>query len=312
MFYRIALSDYPSVSKIYTVTRNTVWQISEKEHLLIIIRRGECTISCAGETHILKAGDIFYIPADVSYVRRPVDGKVCTMVYIHFTTKSPVYQEDIYQLTKNISAAQDAYDSRILTSENSHEDSFTVYLESKNTPRDTDPFYRCVAGIISSSSGRRFTGEFKCSVYLCEILAILSEETAQKLIEHKRMNPGRPVPANLKKAVEYISSHYSEKITLEELASHCAVSKQQLIRYFKDSLNTTPLNYITEYRLSRAKELLFNCPQLTVKEIAVQLGFDNQHYFSRVFVKVCGETPSQFRYRTVNYDKLSKKSSKKP
>lgn len=311
MFYSIKLDDYPSVQKIYTVTRSTVWQISEKEHLLIIIRRGSCRISCQGETCTLEAGDVFYIPADVSYVRRPVDGKACSMVYIHFTTQSQVYQEEFDELSKKLSKLKDNFDSSVFSGDIAEVTNFVLYLESKTTLRDTDAVNKCVAEILPLVTGRKFMGNIRASVYLCEILARLSEETVQKLLDNKKMHMGRQIPQNLKKAVEYIALHHAEKISLEALAAHCAVSKQQLIRYFKNSLGTTPGNYITDYRLSRAKELLFNYPQLTVKEISSQLGFDNQHYFSKVFVKANGETPSQFRYRTVNYDKLSKNASKK-
>ena len=112
------------------------------------------------------------------------------------------------------------------------------------------------------------------------------------------------MPDNLKKASEYIARHYKENISLEDLAAYCSVSKQQMIRYFKQNLGVTPVTYITNYKLARAKEMLFKYPLLTVKEIAANLGFDNQHYFSRVFAKVCGETPSQYRYRTVHYNEL--------
>lgn len=99
----------------------------------------------------------------------------------------------------------------------------------------------------------------------------------------------------------YISKNFSKNISLGELAAYCAILKSQLIRYFKQYFDKTPLEYITDYRIARAKELIFNCPQLTLKEISYELGFDNQHYFSRVFHKNTGETPTHYKIRVLNY-----------
>jgi len=61
------------------------------------------------------------------------------------------------------------------------------------------------------------------------------------------------------------------------------------------------IQYINNYRLSQAKDLLFRQPHLAVKEIAEELGFENPHYFTRLFKAIYGETPSRYRQRTVNY-----------
>ena len=77
----------------------------------------------------------------------------------------------------------------------------------------------------------------------------------------------------------------------------CAVSRPQMIRYFRTFLNTTPNAYITQYRMNKARELLMNAPQMSVKEISAELGFDDQCYFSRVFTRCTGETPTAYRER---------------
>ncbi len=115
------------------------------------------------------------------------------------------------------------------------------------------------------------------------------------------MDNWTPVPRNLKRVIEYIIANYSKPITLDDLACLCHVSKQQVIRYFKVSLHTTPIQYINNYRLSQAKELLFRQTHLTLKEIAAELGYENPHYFTRLFTSTYGETPSQHRTRIKNY-----------
>lgn len=308
MFYSLDVSSYPKVKKIYTVTRNTVWQISEKEHLLIFIRHGECTFTADGETHLCSAGDVVYFPPETSYIRRPVGEKLCTMMYIHFTCENDALQYEPEGLTQLLSDIKAQNDSEMLFGEESAKNFSTVFLQTRSTPKDNERIYSFLPGISAFTSGRYFMSRLMSSARLCAVLCELSEYTVNRLLSEKSIFKGKTVPPKLKKAVEYIARHYSEKINLDELAAYCAVSKQQLIRYFKTAFGVTPTIYITEYKLSRAKELLFNCPQLTVKEISNELGFEDQHYFSRVFSKANGETPSQFRYRTLNYDKINRKN----
>ena len=99
----------------------------------------------------------------------------------------------------------------------------------------------------------------------------------------------------LQKAVNYISKHYNEKITLDELAAYCNISKQQLTRQFKTNLQMTPMKYVTEFKLFRAKDLIFNQPELSIKEVSDMLGFDNQNYFSKVFARVFGQSPTEYK-----------------
>lgn len=153
--------------------------------------------------------------------------------------------------------------------------------------------------IISAS--RQIMCGLQSSVSLCHILTLISQSVIDYVSGNIKIDLPKSIPDNLKLAITYIMRHYTEQITLKDLSDHCYVSKQQMIRYFKKAFNTTPLNYINDYKISKAKELLFNNPDLNIKEISSELGFDNQHYFSRVFIKSTGETPTHYRYRVHNY-----------
>ena len=67
-------------------------------------------------------------------------------------------------------------------------------------------------------------------------------------------------------------------------------------------MKTTPMSYVTYCRLNRAKELFLNKSYQTVSEVANEVGFSDVHYFSRVFKKTTGETPTQFIERIRNFD----------
>ncbi len=312
MYYSLSLSELPLIKRFYSVTRTTVWQIAEREHLLIYIKKGRCAVSANGTEYILEEGDVFYIPAETAYVRRPIDNIECSMVYIHFTTSSRAAQEEPEDLVRALDRLKLKLDTEILSGENDISLPNTICLQSKSTIADRERFEELLSGINLYSENRMFLCGLQSSISLCGILLILSQNALDTLLTDTGIRDSRPVPVKLKRALGYIARNYSAPISLNDLAAYCSVSRQQMIRYFRAALNTTPLQYITEYKMSRAKEMLFNHPQLTIKEIASELGYDNQHYFSRVFIRTCGETPSHYRYRTINYSKIARQAHPQP
>jgi two-component system, response regulator YesN len=96
------------------------------------------------------------------------------------------------------------------------------------------------------------------------------------------------------KAKEYIDEHFAEAITLEEAAEHVGLSPYYFSKLFKDRFGITFIDYITEIRIKRAKELMEN-PDVSVKEVCYTVGYKDPNYFSRVFKKYTGLTPSEYR-----------------
>lgn len=92
----------------------------------------------------------------------------------------------------------------------------------------------------------------------------------------------------------YISDNITKNITLKELSKLVYLSESQVIRIFKRDLGKTPYEYIIDLKLNRAKNLLINT-NLMIKQIAFELGFSDEHYFSYLFKEKTGKTPSQFR-----------------
>lgn len=95
----------------------------------------------------------------------------------------------------------------------------------------------------------------------------------------------------------YFRQHLDESISLQELSDEMNVSKVYLCRVFKKYMNTTPMDYFTHLRLERAKELLLQFPDMPLREISERVGFSNLYYFSKVFKRITGSTPSEFRTR---------------
>ena len=302
MIYDFELNQFPVVTDFYSVTRNTVWQIAETKNLLIFIIDGKCTIKCDGASYTLQKGDVFFIPQNHSYTRIPIDNTLCSMTYIHFLISSEIHSNNITDLSNTFSEIKTRLDNEILSGESSLSYPKTIYLQNKNTLSNSEKLFSLMNDIKLFSIKRQLMCNLQSSIILSDILARLSQNTIDTILADNALKNSAVIPANLKMAIGYIMKHHSEKISLQDISDYCHISKQQLIRYFKSAFNTTPLNYIIEYKLSKAKELLFYSPQTSIKEIAAELGFDNQHYFTRIFTKFNNETPSHYRDRTVNYN----------
>lgn len=104
----------------------------------------------------------------------------------------------------------------------------------------------------------------------------------------------RLTQARLKAMLEYIHTNYAQPIGLNGIAAAASISKSEALRCFHTGVQTTPMSYLNEYRLSRAKERLLSTND-TVASIALSTGFESAGYFTRVFKQKCGSTPNAFR-----------------
>lgn len=121
------------------------------------------------------------------------------------------------------------------------------------------------------------------------------------------------LPANNRFAlvVDYIREHLTEKIGIDVLCQKACMSKSSFFRLFKDVFGLSPVEFIIRERISLAKRLLTN-PALTVSEVSDQVGFNNPHYFSRLFKMLEGTTPKSFRQHAVEPEDLHYSVSTQP
>jgi signal transduction histidine kinase/DNA-binding LacI/PurR family transcriptional regulator/AraC-like DNA-binding protein/DNA-binding response OmpR family regulator len=100
--------------------------------------------------------------------------------------------------------------------------------------------------------------------------------------------------ALVKRAVAYLHQNYHRPLSRREMAEVIGVNKDYLSRIFRCELGLSPWEYLTRYRVERAKELLRHTSD-TITSVAFQIGFSDPAYFSRVFRKQVGLSPSAFR-----------------
>lgn len=94
--------------------------------------------------------------------------------------------------------------------------------------------------------------------------------------------------------LSYVREHIYENINLSLLADQVCLSKDHFIRLFKHEMGVTPLHYINQKKIEKAQFLLLT-EDSSVKNVAFTMGFDDYSYFNRLFKKLVGTTPQEYR-----------------
>ena len=97
-------------------------------------------------------------------------------------------------------------------------------------------------------------------------------------------------------AKDYIKEHYTEQISIADIAAYCSYNPSYLSTIFKQHEGIPPLDYLTNVRIRQAR-LLLACHDFSIGDVATMVGFQNISYFNRIFKKIVGQTPGAYRRR---------------
>ena len=122
-----------------------------------------------------------------------------------------------------------------------------------------------------------------------------AKKMISQAIEIRDQNSGNKNRSILKTAVDFMDSHYMEEdISLNTVANVANVSANHFSALFSQNMGQTFIEYLTTLRMNKAKELL-RCTGMRSSEIAGEIGYKDAHYFSYLFKKTQGMTPSDYR-----------------
>lgn len=123
----------------------------------------------------------------------------------------------------------------------------------------------------------------------------LSKLAYALLVELCKSASGPPLPASLRRAVEFIQAHPERSLSIAEIARAAGLGVSRLGDLFRENLGSSPAQYGKSYRLEAAYQRLALDPGLSVKELAHEFGFETAANFSRLFKRRFGRLPGRPR-----------------
>lgn len=257
-----------------------------------IVTKGQCVLKTRDKSIQLFAGDIVVFPFGASH-------------WLANNEKSKRYQgQDVVQ---SILSGKSLFEGAQLSTTlvcghfefaRSLDHPFIKELPSMMHIRDTDlkqfSWLKSITDLVIEEAGKEQSGSEAIINKLGEILFV---HILRVFIEKNKSTNGFIAAIQderISRVLKEIHSSAQKDWHLEQLAQIAAMSRTSFANRFKSLTGETPFNYITQWRLLKAKELLEES-NLTVGEIAEQVGYQSEAAFNRVFKKRISQTPLKFR-----------------
>ena len=131
----------------------------------------------------------------------------------------------------------------------------------------------------------------ECLNYCSSFILNIAKDKFNQTMNNKLFN------LHIKKAIEYVHENYDQNINIVDICDHLNLNKSYFCSIFKTATGYTFCHFLNHFRVEKSKKLLSNT-DMSILDVAVAVGFNNQNYYSTVFKKFTGETP--FSYRSSN------------
>lgn len=303
MMLSFEMTNLPELWEMDVVECSGAWNKNPRKaikHLFEIIYQGEAAYTLNGREHILKAGDMVFIPQNDIWQSRTNNCSRCRFFYVFFSVEGDLTITDQENICHLVSSANEViHENRYYCPKTPPASNFSqVILPRIASINDTA--LQKIKLIISQMREERDNPStlsgMKLSICFAQILALITEVTISNIQEENCIKHRPHLNPLVTQAVRYMRLHFNNKITLSELCRHCNSSPQHLIRLFKSEFKQTPIEFLTNIRLGVAKEMMLHS-NLAFKEIAGEVGIDNPLYFSRIFKQYEGISPREYRNR---------------
>lgn len=231
-------------------------------YLFFIIESGSGSLRYNGQIYALSAGDCVFIDCRKPYAHTTSATDLWSLKWCHF----------------NGAGMSSIYDK---------------YLERGGQPYfhpvSTLSFDSILATLYRLADSTDHIRDMRINECLAALLTVLMEESWQPEYQHsitKRQD--------LDRVRNYLDEHYNERIMLDELADRFFINKFYLVRLFKETYGQSINQYLLQARITKAKQLL-RFTDKNIEHIGNECGIGPHSYFARIFKKVEGVSPSEFR-----------------
>lgn len=233
-------------------------------YLFFVVLDGSGTLTYDGQEYPLHKGDCVFLDCRKPYSHRSSEN-LWTLKWVHFYGPSML----------NI------YDK---------------YLQRGGMPcfhsLRAEEYSRLLEELFSITSSENYVKDMQINEKLSALLTILMQESW-----HPDTNSSHAAgKRNLREIKDYINLHYAQKITLDDLAQQFFINKFYLTRLFKEQFGISVNSYLLQVRTTQAKQLL-RFTDLSIEQVGQKCGMNDANYFSRMFKKVEGVTPGEYRKR---------------
>jgi YesN/AraC family two-component response regulator len=148
--------------------------------------------------------------------------------------------------------------------------------------------------VLTNEDLRRLEQHARVTYQSKEILSQAETATALRQIAAGDEALPQATSALVKRTIAYLQQHYGRRLSRLEIAQQVGVTENYLSRIFRQELALSPWEYLARYRIQQAKQMLLT-NNANIAEIASRVGFDDKAYFTRVFHKYTGCSPSDYR-----------------
>ena len=159
-----------------------------------------------------------------------------------------------------------------------------------------DPYYKEISACVDANDEISKTNPPAYQLFIKSQLFMLFYILFNKCSSRNAQKKDYKSLEKMKLILKFVENNYMEKITIEDVAKEVNLSQSHFMKYFKNTMGTSFIDYLNEYRLTMASRLLISSDS-SILDIAAEVGFDNLSYFNRSFKKRFQQTPREYRKR---------------
>lgn len=270
-------AEYPYVLNRADSSRMRVPWHWHEEVEFSYVRQGVLRVSISGQSYVFRAGEGFFLNANVLHTMGPEEPDRPVLWDSHML--HPMLLSGPY---KSVFDAK--YLSPVLKNR-----TFELAAFRGETARQRE-----ILRLLQQVSAVQETpySEFRTRNLFSDLWLQLLQE--METLERQSALPKSVDQERIQMMLAFIHRNYAEKITLEQIASSAMISKRECLRCFQTAIGKPPVAYLLEYRIQKAEQLL-RATGLSVTEIAMQTGFSGSAYFAKMFRELRGMSPGQYR-----------------
>lgn len=257
---------------------------------IVFITKGSLQVLKEDSSYTINAGCLHIMPPFVRHTRTVPKGETTDYFSVHldfaFDIASPDFSaEEVYQVPCDNKLNVVPDDETLLEGRKNYQNSIIGIVENyevKNKPRFTELFNKLYDSFKKGGVADRLNVKAYMILIISEIIRDL--ESQYRLSAHTDY---------VAQFIDYATSHYADGIDLNAIVREYGVSPGRFRVIFKNRMNRTPWEYVIDCRIEQAKHLLTS-GRYNMSEVSYMVGYDDIHYFSRLFKSKVGCTPTEY------------------